>query len=467
MRTAILTLAALALALAAPGVASAATAPGYIYSTQLLGSLTQGCIASARGGTFVGIGPAFTANAQSVVLAKESGDLRLVASGFNAISDCAYDRTNDVLYVTDNANNTDLGISSPFGAQSGDTVFAIPSASTASGLTAPGLELLPPDSIPFASSVAIDASGDVFVADSVGPGLGRVVKIAGVTPSDFITGQDYSSGLAFAPGTGNLFAAETLGSFDAQIRQFTPAGAPVLPDPFAGPSFAFGSYDLAFDRDGRLLATGAFSGDVVAFDPADSSSTPFASGLTFANGITVDPRTGRVEILSTTFSNADEDKSLHRFTPTALLAPGKGSASTECLHAAYGLEMVDGKAVCTDGAACDADGTVNDACVFPIGFCLNVDDPSLAACSTASAIASVTIAAKPASAALANAAARVAAALPLSGSTCVFSDGYYVPLKIAGSGAKKDGKATVKVTAVAADSRKDTDSYNLVCKPAP
>src|SRR5262245_21354848 len=81
---------------------SAVTPPaGYIYSTQLLGNTTQSCIAAGPGGTFVGIGPTFTANAQSVVLAKESGEVRLVASGFNSIGDCAYDANTDVLYVTD------------------------------------------------------------------------------------------------------------------------------------------------------------------------------------------------------------------------------------------------------------------------------------------------------------------------------------------------------------------------------
>ena len=58
---------------------AAVTAPaGYIYSTQLLSSLTQGCVAAGPGGTFVGIGATFTANAEAIVLAKESGELRLV-----------------------------------------------------------------------------------------------------------------------------------------------------------------------------------------------------------------------------------------------------------------------------------------------------------------------------------------------------------------------------------------------------
>ncbi len=222
---------------------------GYIYSTQLLGNLTEGCIAAGPGGTFVGIGPSFTANAEAIVLAKESGELRLVALGFNAISDCAYDAAADVLYVTDNADNADFGITTSFagntGAQTGDTVFAIPNASTAAGLGAKGLELLPANSIEFAASVAVDAARRRLRQQfrrwhqRRGPEDHRRpdAEHAGHRASTL------AGGIALSPATGNLFVAENLGlpNFDNEIRQYTAAGAPVPPTPFAGPSFAFGS----------------------------------------------------------------------------------------------------------------------------------------------------------------------------------------------------------------------------------
>ena len=105
--------------------------------------------------------------------------------------------------------------------------------------------------------------------------------------------------------------------------------------------------------------------------------------------------------------------------------------------------------------------------MFPVGFCLNVDDPDLTACDNSSNITDVSITAKPPSAAIAAAAAQVDSALPLTGSSCFFSDGYYVPVKITGSGAKKDGKGKLKVKVTAADGRKDSDSMKLVCHPAP
>jgi hypothetical protein len=467
---------AVALAATLATAAAAVTAPaGYIYSSQLLSSPTQSCVAAGPGGTFVAVGPGFTANAQSVVLAKESGELRLVASGFNSISDCAYDAGNDVLYVTDNADNGDFGIASPLAAQSGDTVFAIGSASTASGLTAPDVELLPPDSIPSAASVAVDTSGNVFVSNSAGGGTGSLIKIVGSSPSTLVSGLDFAAGLAFNPANGNLFSAESLASFAVEINQYSPAGAPVPPAPFAGPSFSLGSYDLAFNSDGRLLVSGAFAGDVLSFNPADSTSVPFVSGLNFATGIAVDPFTHRVQILSSTFSPtpANEDKSLHRFTPIDQLSPGRGPSRTECLHEAYGLQVVDGIAACTDGAPCDGDGQQNDACLFPIGFCFNVDDPNFTTCDTTGTVTDVTISARPASAAIATTARQIAATLPFGGSSCFFSDGYWVPLVITGAGAKQDGEGTVnvkvkvKVQAITGDGKKDTDRLKLVCHPAP
>jgi len=431
--------------------------PGYIYSTQLLSNVTAGCVAAGPGGTFVGIGPGFTANAEAIVLAKESGELRLVAMGLNSISDCAYDQAADVLYVSDNADSGELP-----GALTGDTVFAVPSASTASGLSATGLEVLPANSVPSIASVALDG-GSILVSDATGGGAGTVAKITGMASAPFASGFGFTGGVAVDPVTGNVFVAEGVGFPNNQIRKFTSAGTPIMPDPFAGPASTFGSIDLAFNSDGNLLASG---GSVVSFNPGTGMSSPFISGLTFTGGLAVDPFTHRVQVLSSTFTGADEDKSLHRFTPIDQLSAGNGSSSSECLHEAYGLNVVDGTATCTDGAACDSDGVVNDSCLFPVGFCLNVDDANFSDCDTGSNITEVAIAAKPDSATITAAAAKLSAALPLAGTSCFFSDGLRVPVKIAGT-SKKDGKAKVKVKATAADGRKDSDSFKLVCHPAP
>ncbi len=465
--------AALLLMTAVPTQAQVVPAAGYVYDAQLLGVLTQTCIAAGPGGTFVAVGPGFTANAQSIVLAKESGELRLVASGFSSVGDCAYDAASDVLYVTDNADNTDLGItigSSNTGAQTGDTVFAVPGASQATGLLAPDLELLPADTFESAASIAIDGGGNLFVGDALGVGLGTVTEITpGPVASLFAGGFDFTGGLAVEPISGDVFVAESLATFDNQITRFDAAGTPVAPVPFAGPSFGFGSFDLAFNTDGTLLTTGVFFGDVVAFD-LGGVSAPLVQGLTFATGSTVNDFTGRVELLSSTFSGADEDKSIHRFVPVDRLVAGSGSEKTECIQEFYGLELVGSPAkdaVCIDGDACDADGLVNDRCTFPVGFCFNIDDPAFPDCDDSADVTEVSVKAKPFSPALQNTVDVMAASLPVGGPSCFFSDGYVVPVKITGSGAKKDGKAKLTIKSWTSDNRKDSDNVKLVCQPAP
>jgi hypothetical protein len=444
------------------GLAAITPPAGYVYDAQLLGSTTQSCIAVGPGGTFVGIGPGFAANAQAVVLAKESGELRLVAFGFNSISDCAYDATADILYVSDNADGGDLD-----GALTGDTVFAIPSASSASGLTARGLELVPENSLPFAASVTVDASGDVFVSDAAGGVAGSVSRIDGgggaPTLTPFATGLDLAGGLAFHTGSGVLFAAETRsGAFDAQIRAYD-AGGTQLPL-FAGPSFAFGSFDLAFDSGIGLLATGLFGGDVVAFDD-DGTARPFVGGLTFASGVTINRFTGRVEILSG-FSGTDEDRSIHRLIPVDRLVAGRGRRLTECAAEVYGLELTAARdAACVDGAPCDADGTVNDTCLFPVGICLNIDDPDIPECVLTSPATSASVRTAPFNASLKAAAAELAAALPEQNAACSFSDGVAVPVRSTKQG-KVAGLTRVRLEVVLGTGEKDVDRFRLICEPA-
>jgi hypothetical protein len=450
--------------LSASGLRAQVTPPaGYIYAPQVLQSLTQSCIAVGRGGTFVGIGQGFTANGQAIVLARESGALSLVALGFNSIADCAYDGARDVLYVTDNAGELP-------GTTTGDTVFAIPSASTATGLPATTIELLPADSIPNAMSLAVDSTGHVLVSDSTGGVSGTVqsVDVVGKTATLFAGGFAFTGGLAIDPGTGDVLVAESLASFEAQISRFDSAGGSLVG--FAGPSFGFGSFDLAFNTDGSLLATGIFGGDVVSLDTS-GTPVPFASGFTFANGVSVNGFTGRIEVLSSTFSGAEEDRSIHRFTPVDRLVPGNGAAASECAHEFYGLELIAPgrgkkarKAICVDGAPCDADGTANDRCLFPAGFCLEIADPRLPAC-TPSPVVDFSVTTKPVSLAVAATATAVQDALPVSAPSCFFSDGIEVPVKVRPRG-KAKGRATLKVKATRANGSKDSDTVTLLCESA-
>ena len=79
----------------APWSAVAATVPaaGYVYTREVLAELTEGCVAPAPGGLFVGVGPALSFPApggtRSILFVSESGTTRTVATGLNSISDCS------------------------------------------------------------------------------------------------------------------------------------------------------------------------------------------------------------------------------------------------------------------------------------------------------------------------------------------------------------------------------------------
>lgn len=450
--------------------AQVTTQPGYIYSTNALTDTTQNCVASAAGATFVAVGPAYTGQGQSVLRLSAGGGVEAtVVSGLNSVSDCVWDAELDTLYIADN------GLEAA-GAVTGDTVFAVASASTASGLSAVGLEVLPAGSIPSAFGVALDAAGSLYVTDSAGAQSGSVTKIsAGVATSFIPSGFDFTSGIA-VDATGNVFVAESLATFENQISRYDAAGA--FQDVESGPTYAHGSYDMAFRADGSLLVTGVFAGDVVSIEPSTGASTPFVSGLTYASGITVNDFSGRVDILSSTFVTPDppdEDYSIHSFTPIDRLVPGNGASSKNCVIEAYGIELVAPKAgkpakkaICTDGAPCDADGQENGQCVFPVGFCLNVDDPALPDCSSSGVASFELKRSSPPSSALETVAAAIQAQLPLTESTCFFSDGITVSVKNAGTPKEKAGKGLVKTKAASTDAKalKDSDTFKLVCEPA-
>lgn len=460
--------AAVALVCAQAATAQVIPPAGYIYSSQVLSTTTQNCIAVGKGGTFVAVGPGFTANAQAIVLVKESGDARLVAFGFNSIGDCIYDADEDVLFVSDNADAAD-GIGDVMkSALTGDTVFIVPSASTATARVATDLELLPSGSIEFASSLAFHASSDLLVGNASGGGTGTVLRIDGNSASSvFASGFDFTGGIA-VDTAGNVFVAESLASFANQIRSLSTTGTPIA-TPLVGPSYDVGSTDLLVLDDGSLLASGVYGGDVVRIDPSGPTTSPFTSGLTFAGSMALNTFTDRVELLSSTFTGAAEDRSLHRFTPVASLVPGEGKDETECLQELYGIALVAPepgkpakKAICTDGTACDADGTVNGSCLFPVGFCFNVDDPRFLECGIDANLISVAIQSRPSDAAMAEVSSRIQSALPFTASTsqCVFSDG----LRVATRGAKA-GKASLSVMVESGDGRSDKDAYGFLCNP--
>lgn len=473
----ILVAAAAAISLSAlPCGAVAATTPaaGYLYTRDVLGQLTEGCIAQAPGGVFAGVGPMLSFPApggtRSILFLSESGAVRTVAVGLNSISDCSYDVAADVLYVTDSG----LEFS---GATTGDTVFAIPGDSDSAPVT--GMEVLPAGSIPYAFGIDFTPTG-LMVTDAAGGGAGRVVAIdmGGLTPSmtTFASGFDYTGGVLVEAA--HVFVAEAVEpSFESAISRYSSAGA--FEALASGPTYGHGSVDLGRTRDGNLVVSGAPT--LVAVDDL-GATTSLVTGLdggtgfdAFGGGVSVNAFTGRIDFLASSFSGADDDKAVHHLVPVERLVSGGGSTTTDCAMEIYGVELVPRSpgmaaraAICTDGAACDADGVADGACTFPVGVCLNADDPRLADC-TSPGIASVELlSVTPAAVEMEDMTATLSSELPSTSPTCVFSDGLRVPVRVLSSGATRAGKGKIKLRATtsAIPAKKDTDVVRLVCEPA-
>ena len=137
---------ALPLLLAATTAGAAITAaPGFAVRTIPTPATVQGGVVAAGDVVFVGQGPTFTANAQSVIRL-EGGVATTIATGFNSLGGFALG-SDGTLYVVDNAKEL-------AGTTTGDTVFGIPDALTrTTAVAAADVEVVPDGSIPAAFDV--------------------------------------------------------------------------------------------------------------------------------------------------------------------------------------------------------------------------------------------------------------------------------------------------------------------------
>jgi hypothetical protein len=458
------------------GAAVAATAPaaGYLYSRTVLSETTEGCIAHAPGGVFVGVGPTLAfppaGKTRSILFVPDTGASRVVAVELNSIGDCVYDAGADVLYVADSGAEFS-------GATTGDTVFAIDGS--AENEIPDGNEVLPAGSIPFAFAIDRTATG-LLVSNAAGGGAGSVVAIdlTTMTPSatTFASGFDYTGGV-LVDGSRVLIAEALEPSFDSAIYEYSAAG--VLQSTYSGPTFAHGSQDLEIAADGSVIATG---GSTIVSVSDEAVVTPLVTGLdggtgfsAFGGSVSVSEVTGRIDFLASSFSGADDDRSIHRLIPIAGLVT-RGGTTSDCAMGFFGVELVptrEGRparsAICVDGAPCDADGVVDGGCTYPLGLCLNVPDPAQPSC-TPTGIASVTLVReKPEGAGAAALVADIAAGVPIEDATCVYGSGVRVPLREGsepGEYRRGKGRVQVRATTTGSPSLTDSDVVKLVCEPA-
>jgi hypothetical protein len=267
--------------------AAVTAAPGYAVRSIPTPGKVQGGVVRQGADIFVGQGPTFTGGAQSVIRFTEGGPATTIASGFNSLGgfDMAADGT---LYVVDNGLNAS-------GATSGNTLYAIPDAPTrTSALASSAAEVLPSGSIHFASD-ALVVPGAVLVSNAAGPGAGSIVRVAGGTSTNLITGLDYAAGLALDGST--LLVGNVDGSFVGSVGKYgldgTSAGALV-----GGLS---GTYGVVVDGDGFVLVSGGRTSDsssstVVAVD-SSGTVTERAHGFSSSGDMFFDPARNETLVL--------------------------------------------------------------------------------------------------------------------------------------------------------------------------
>ena len=265
------------LLLAATAGAAVTAAPGFAVHAIPTPATVAGGVVRVGDAIFVGQGPSFTANAQSVIRLA-GGVATTIATGFSSLGGFAF--ADGFLYVVDNAAELP-------GATTGDTVYAIPDAlARTTAVAAADVAVVPAGTIPSAFDVAVAPDGALLVSDAAGPGAGRVVRVFGGSATTFLPGFDYTGGLAIAGPT--LFVGNVDGSFVGAVRRATLAGVP-LPDLVGGLS---GIYALDIESDGSVLATGGFADDfsstVVAIASDGSSATERARGFAFTGELFFD-----------------------------------------------------------------------------------------------------------------------------------------------------------------------------------
>ena len=135
---------------------------------------------------------------------------------------------------------------------------------------------------------------------------------------------------------------------------------------------------------------------------------------------------------------------------------GGGPAASDCYLTFEGItQTAPGIVACTDGSGCDADGTVNGSCTFPISVCVFGKDP-VAGCTPA-----------PVTKLLGAKFLSNRPTLPATAAACGTPNSVVVPLKKKG---KKTlpGKKKILMTAITQGGhpKKDVDKFKLLCMPS-
>lgn len=377
------TISALALATgllfsAHPALAAPSDSAAFVAGSTEIGGAVQGDIAFGGTSIFVGTG-SFGAGAQSILRIATDGTSTTVVTGLNSIGGIIFDAASGSLFFTDNAGDAT-------GAATGDTVFELIDALSATGTTALGLEILPAGTIAAAAQLVLADANTLLVTNAAGSGAGGVISVdlSAGTSSELFSGLDYAAGISVR-SDGSLLVGDVDGTtYVGSIEEYSATG--VHQGTFAIPG---GAFDQALDQNGNLLVTGSFAPDwsssVLVSLASNATPTQIGSGWAFSAGIGIDGPSGRIGVLDSCDPTACT--AVTTLTPVANMT-GLGRGRKDCNAAFFGgveSRSRSGKGrsrwECMDGdTSCDRDGKADGICTFLVGACTHLVDPSVDAC---------------------------------------------------------------------------------------
>jgi hypothetical protein len=172
--------------------------------------------------------------------------------------------------------------------------------------------------------IAVDAAGDVFVANGCGNDVLKLPADGGPQTAVSVTGLNFPTGVA-VDAAGDVFVAN---SGDNDVLELPADGAPQKTLKFNGLSAPYGGMGVALDAAGDVFISNPGDDQVLELPPGGSPVTLPFTGLGQPDGLAVD---AAGDVFAADLASSTHVDELSPYMPSGSLAivPGSGPAGTQ------------------------------------------------------------------------------------------------------------------------------------------